>query len=120
MPASHRFVRCAIFTASCSLGHLVHFQIALRRNTEGVRHAIEKGKQRGDVYRFGNLGLGPTVMAQDLHVFRGGAIRRLGYLGDIFEQRAMRVIESRLFQVARRQRLDCFLFCSLNPQEVSM
>jgi hypothetical protein len=32
----------------------------------------------------------------------------------------MRVVERRLFEVARRQRLDCFLFCSLNPQEVSM
>ena len=92
----------------------------MRRDTEGVRHAIEKGKQRGDVYRFGDLRLAPAVMAQDLHVFRGGAIRRLGHLGDIFEQRAVRVVERRLFNVARRQRLDCFLFCSLNPQEVSM
>jgi hypothetical protein len=92
----------------------------LRRNTEGVRHAIEKGKQRCDVYRFSNLGLAPTVMAQDLHVFRGGAIRRLGHLGDIRKQRAMRVVERPLVEVTRRQRLDCFLFCSLNPQEVSM
>jgi hypothetical protein len=115
-----RFSLRLTFTASCSLGHLVHFEIALRRNTEGVRHAIEKGKQRGDVYRFGNLGLAPTVMAQDLHVFRGGAIRRLGHLGDIFKQRAMRIVELRPFEVARRQRLDCLLFCSLNPQEVSM
>ena len=99
---------------------MVHFEIALRRNTEGVRYAIEKCKQRGDIYSFGNLGLAPTVMAEDLHVFRGGAIRRLGHLGDIFEQRAVRVVERRLFNVARRQRLDCFLFCSLNPQEVSM
>ena len=111
-PFGHCFAR--------SLGHLVHLEIALRRNTERVRHAIEKCKQRGDVYRFGNLGLAPTVLAQDLHVFRGGAIRRLGHLGDIFQQRAMRLVERRLFKVARRQRLDCFLFCSLNPQEVSM
>jgi hypothetical protein len=107
-------------TASHSLGHLVHLQIALRRNPEGIRHAIKKGKQRRDVDRFGNLGLAPTVLAQDLHVFRGGAIRRLGHLGDIFQQRAMSVVECRLFKVALRQRLDCFLFCSLNPQEVSM
>jgi hypothetical protein len=99
---------------------VVHFEIALRRNTEGVRYAIEKCKQRGDIYSFGNLGLAPTVMAEDLHVFRGGAIRRLGHLGDIFKQRAVRVVERSLFEVARRQRLDCFLFRSLNPQEVSM
>jgi hypothetical protein len=115
-----RFSRRLTFTASRSLGHLVHFEIALRRNTEGIRHAIEKGKQCGDVYRFGNLGLAPTVLAQDLHVFRGGTIRSLGHLGDIFKQRAVRVVERRLFEVARRERLDCLLFCSLNPQEVSM
>jgi len=92
----------------------------LRRNPEGIGHAIEKGKQRGDVYRFGNLGLAPTVMAQDFYVFRRGAICRLGHLGDILQQRTMRVVERRLFEVARRQRLDCLFFCSLNPQEVSM
>jgi hypothetical protein len=32
----------------------------------------------------------------------------------------VRVVERRLLKVARNQRLDCFLFCSLNPQEVSM
>jgi hypothetical protein len=30
------------------------------------------------------------------------------------------VVELRLLEVARNQSLDCFLFCSLNPQEVSM
>jgi len=113
-------VRCVSFTASRSLGHLVHFEIALRRDAEGIGHAIKKGKQRGDVYRFGNLGLAPTVMAQDLYVFRRGAIRCFGHLGDIFQQRTMSVVERRFFEVARRQRLDCLLFCSLNPQEVSM
>jgi hypothetical protein len=92
----------------------------LRCNPEGIRHAIEKGKQRGDVDGFGNLGLTPTVMAQDLHVFRGGAIRCLGHLGDIFQQGAVRVVKPRLFEVARSQRVYCFLFCSLNPQEVCM
>jgi hypothetical protein len=103
-----------------SLGHLVHFKITLRRDAEGVCYAVEEGEHRRDVYRLGNLGLTPTVLAQRLYVFRGRAIRRLGHLGDIFEQRTVRVVERRVLEVARNQRLDCFLFCSLNPQEVSM
>ena len=113
-------MRCATFTVSRSLGHLVHLEIALRRNSKGIRHAIEKGKHRDDVYRFGDLGLSPAMMAQDLNVFRRGAIRRLGHLSHVFQQRTMRVVERRLFEVARSQRLDCLLFCSLNPQEVCM
>jgi hypothetical protein len=107
-------------SATRSLGHLVHFKIALRRNAEGVCHAVKEGEHRRDVYRLGNLGLTPTVLAQRLYVFRGRAIRRLGHLGDIFEQRTVRVVERRVLEIARNQRLDCFLFCSLNPQEVSM
>jgi len=103
-----------------SLGHLVHFKITLRGNAEGVCHAVEEGEHRGDVHRFGNLGLTPTMLAHALYIFRGRAIRRLGYLGDIFEQRTVCVVGCSLFEVARNQRLDCFLFCSLNPQEVSM
>jgi len=60
------------------------------------------------------------MLAQDLHIFRGSTIRRLGHLGDIFEQRAMCIIEPRPLEVARDQRLNRFLFRSLNPQEVSM
>ena len=101
-------------------GHLVHLEIALRQNAEGVCHAIKEGEHRRDVDRLGNLGLGPTVLAQVLYIFRGGAIGRLGHLGDIVEQRTMCVVELRLLKVARNQRLDCLLFCSLNPQEVSM
>jgi hypothetical protein len=107
-------------SATGSLGHLVHFQIALRGNAEGVCHAVKEGEHRRDVHSLGNLGLSPTVLAQDLHIFRGRAIRRLGHLGDIFEQRTVRVVELRLLKVARNQCLDRFLFCSLNPQEVSM
>jgi hypothetical protein len=103
-----------------SLGHLVHFKITLRRNAEGVCYAVEEGEHRRDVYRLGNLGLTPTVLAQDLYILRGRPIRRLSHLGDIFEQRTVGVVKRRVLEVARNQRLDCFLFCSLNPQEVSM
>jgi hypothetical protein len=60
------------------------------------------------------------VLAQEFHIFGGRAIRRLGHLGDVFEQHTVGVVERRLLKVARYQRLNCFLFCSLNPQEVSM
>jgi hypothetical protein len=107
-------------SATRSLGHLVHFKVALRGDAEGVGHAVKEGEHRRDVDRLGNLGLAPTVVAQDLYIFRGRAIRRLGHLSDIFEQHAVCVVERRLLKVARNQRLDRFLFCSLNPQEVSM
>ena len=103
-----------------SLGHLVHFKVALRRNAESVCYAVKEGEHRRDVHRLGNLGLTPTVLTQDLYIFRGRAIRRLGHLGDIFQQCAVCIVERRLLEVARSQRLDCFLFCSLNTQEVSM
>ena len=103
-----------------SFGHLVHLQITLRRNAERVCYAVEEGEHGRDVDRFGNLRFSPTLLAQDLHIFRGRTIRRLGHLGDIFEQRTMRVVESCILKIARYQRLNCFLFCSLNPQEVSM
>ena len=92
----------------------------MRGNAEGVCHTVKEGEHCRDVDRLGNLGLGPTLLAQDLYIFRGGAIGRLGHLGDIVEQGPVGVVERRLLKVARNQRLDCFLFCSLNPQEVSM
>ncbi len=60
------------------------------------------------------------MLTQFLHIFRGGAIRRLGHLSDILQQRTVRVVECCLVELALRQRLDCLFFCSLNPQEVSM
>jgi hypothetical protein len=92
----------------------------LRRNAEGVCHTVKEGEHRRDVHRLRNLGLTPTVLAQDLYILLGGAIRRLGHLGYIFQQCAVCSVERRLLEVARSQRLDCFLFCSLNTQEVSM
>ena len=89
-------------------------------NAEGICHAVKEGEHRRDVDRFGNLGLSPTVLAQELYIFRGGAVGRLGHLGDIVEQRTVGVVELRMLKVACNQRLDCFLFCSLNTQEVSM
>ena len=99
---------------------MVHFQITLRRNAEGIGHPVKEGKHRCDVNRLSDLRLTPAVVAQRLNVRRGGAIRRLRHLGDIFEQNAVCIVEPRLCKIAGGQRLDCFLFSSLNPQEVSM
>src|SRR5579859_1192600 len=67
------------------LSHSIHFQIALRGNAEGVGYAVEEGEHRCDVDGFGNLGLSPTVLAQDLYVFRSRAIGCLGHLSDVVE-----------------------------------
>jgi hypothetical protein len=101
-----------------SSGRFVHLQIALRRNTEGVRHPIEEGEHGCDVNRFGDLRIRPTVLAQDFHIFRGRAVGRLGHPGDIFEQCAVWGVESCVLKVAVNQRLNCLFLCSLNPQEV--
>jgi hypothetical protein len=103
-----------------SFGHLVHFKIALGRDAEGVGYAVEEGEHCCDVDRFGNLGLGPTALAQELHILGGCAVGCLGHLGDVFEQGPVCIVERCFLEVACDQRLDCFLFCSLNTQEVSM
>jgi hypothetical protein len=103
-----------------SRGHLVHLEIALRRNAEGVGYAVEEGKHRRDVNRLRNLRLTPTMVAQDLYVLRRCAVSCFRHFGHILKQRAVCVVQRSLFEVARNQRLDCLLFCSLNPQEVSM
>ncbi len=103
-----------------SFGHLVHFKIALRGDAEGVGYAVEEGEHCRDVDRFSDLGLSPTALAQKLYIFRGCAIGCLGHLGDVFEQCPVGVVERCVLEVAFDQCLYCFLFCSLNTQEVSM
>jgi hypothetical protein len=103
---------------SGSPGRLVHLEIPLRRNTEGVRHPVKEGEHGCDINRLGDLRIRPTVLAQDLHLFRGRAIGCLGHSGDIFKQRPVCGVEARVLKIALNQRLDCLFFCSLNPQEV--
>jgi hypothetical protein len=55
-----------------------------------------------------------------LHVFICGAIRRLGHLGYIIEQSTFRRTQACFFQIAIRDGLYRFVFCSLNTQEVCM
>ena len=51
------------------LRHLIHFKIALRRDSEGVRNPIEEREHRGDVDGFGDLRLRPAMIPQLLHIF---------------------------------------------------
>ena len=102
------------------LGHPVHFEIALRENSESVRHPVEEGKHRRDVDRFGNLRISPAVLTQELYILRRGTVSRLSHLGDVLEQYPVCVVQPGVFEISRDQRLYCFLFCSLNTQEVSM
>jgi len=87
---------------------------------EGIRDPIKEGKHGRDVHRFGNLRICPAVLTQELYVLRRGTVGRLSHLGDVLEQYPVRVVQSSLFEVSRNQRLHCLLFCSLNPQEVSV
>ena len=106
--------------ALCSLRHRIHFEVSLGRDSKGICHAIEKREHRRDVNRLGDLRLGPTMIAQRLHIFIGGAIRRFRHLGHILEQGALRRRQICLIEIALSDSLDCCFFCSLNPQEVCM
>jgi hypothetical protein len=58
------------------------------------------------------------MIAENLHVFRGGTVSGLCHPGDIFQENALSLGEARLVEFSLGNRLDCFLVCSLNPQEV--
>jgi hypothetical protein len=98
----------------------IHLKITLRNDPEGIRNPIEEGKHRGDIDRFGNLRLRPTVIAQRLHVSIGSAIRSFRYHGHIVEQCTFRRAQARFFQIAIRDGPYSSFFCSLNTQEVCM
>jgi hypothetical protein len=98
----------------------IHLKITLRSDPEGIRNPIEESEHRGDVNRFSDLGLRPTVIAQRLHVLIGGAIRCLRHPGHVVEERAFCRAQTRGFQIAIRDGPYSFFFCSLNTQEVCM
>ena len=101
-------------------GQAIHFKIALRSNSEGIRDSIEKRKHRGYVYGLSDLRLCPAVIAQLLYILAGGSIRRFRHLCYIVEQPTFRGSQARFVQVPGRNCLYCSLFCSLNTQEVCM
>ena len=106
--------------ALCSLGHRIHFEIPLWRDSKSICHAIEKREHRRDVHRLGDLWFGPAVIAQGLHIFIGGAIRRLCHSSDILKQGALCRRQIGLIEIAVSDSLYGRFFRSLNTQEVCM
>ena len=98
----------------------VHFKIALRSDSEGIRYSIEEREHCGDIHSLSDLRLRPTMISQHLHIIVRGAIRRFRHLGYIVEQCAFRSAQACFFQFALRDGLYGFVFCSLNTQEVCM
>jgi len=98
----------------------IHFEVTLRCNPESVSHAIEERKHRRDVDRLCNLRLSPTMIAQLLHIFIGGAVGRFSHLGDVFEEHPLGGAQAGCVQIAFSKGRYCFSLCSLNTQEVCM
>src|ERR1035438_4690921 len=91
----------------------VHFKIALRSDSEGIRNSIEEREHCGDIHSLSDLRLRPTMISQHLHIIVRGAIRRFRHLGYIVEQCAFRSAQACFFQFALRDGLYGFVFCSL-------
>ena len=100
--------------------HCSAYQVILRGNAEGIGHAVEKCEQCGDVHGFGNLVLGPTGIAEFLHVFGCGAIRGIGHEFRVVEQSALRWSQAGVIELALEDCVYCLVGSSLNPQEVSV
>lgn len=60
------------------------------------------------------------MIAQNLHVCSSGAVGSLCHFGYVVEESALSRGETGFVEFSFRNRLYCFLVCSLNPQEVCM
>ncbi len=100
--------------------HFAMLQIVLWRNAEGVGNAIEECEHRGDVYRFGNLILCPSGIAQLLHIFVSGTISGAGDDLDVIHQRALRRSQAGFVELAFENCCNTFVIGSLNTQEEGM
>jgi hypothetical protein len=103
-----------------SLGHRIHFKVALWRNAKGVGHAIEESKHSSYIHSLSDLWLAPAMIAENLYVFCGRAVGGFCHLGDVVKQSTLRRAELRFVEFPLGYRLYCFLVGSLNPQEVCM
>ena len=117
-PSAHPYFLCSVHHSL--FRQAIHFEVALRSDAECVSHTIEESEHRGNVHRFGDLRLGPSVIPQLLHIFAGGAVRGLRDLGDVIKQCAFGRAQSGLIKFALSKGFYSFGFCSLNTQEVCM
>jgi len=61
----------------------------LRRHSEGVGHPVEESEQGDDVHGLGDLIFAPACITQPLHVYRSGAVGRLGDEPGVLQQRPL-------------------------------
>ncbi len=92
----------------------------VRWNPKSVRYAIEKSEQSGDVDRFRDLWLCPTVLSQGLNVLSGGAICGFSDFGNIAEQCALGRTELSFIQCPSGDCRGRFVVCPLFTQGVRM
>jgi hypothetical protein len=95
-------------------------EVVLRRDTEGVGDAIEKGEHRGDVDGFCDLVFCPACVTKFLNILGGRAVGSVGDQLDIVQQSALRRIQPCFVKFAFDDSLYAFILCSLDTQEVGM
>jgi hypothetical protein len=92
----------------------------LRRNSEGVSHAVEKSEESCDVNAFGDLVFRPAGIAKFLHILWGGARSVLGDELNVVEQSPLGGRKAGVIELAFENRFHTLIGGSLNTQEVSM
>ena len=85
--------------------------------TKRIRNAVEKGKERADIYRLGDLGIVPTTLAEFLRVVRCQSVRRLGEFLDVPQELVLLLPEARGLQITLHQCFVDLLVSSLQLQE---
>jgi hypothetical protein len=100
--------------------HFPFIQVILCRNAEGVSHAIEERKHRGDVDGFRDLIFGPACITQFLNIRVGGTWRSVGDEFDVGHQGTFRRCQARFIKFAFEDRCYALIVGSLNPQEVGV
>jgi len=89
-------------------------------NAEGIGNAVEEGKHCCYINSFGNLGLGPSEIAQLLHVVWRCAVRGFIEFLCVVEQRSLGSSETSVVKISLRDCRNRLLFGSLDTQEVSV
>src|SRR5580658_166057 len=95
-------------------------EVVLRRNTECVSDAIEKGEQGCDVYCLGDLFFLPAGDSQFLDIFGSRSISRARDQFHILQQRTFRSCKACFVELAFDDCRHTLIGSSLNTQEVSV
>jgi hypothetical protein len=95
-------------------------EIILRRNAKCVGDAIEEGKHRGDVNRFGNLVFAPSGIAEPLDVGVRGLRGGKSNFFYVVEQGALGGRKTCVVELTLENCLYAFIGGPLNTQEVSV